>query len=211
MSNREQIWYNDIGHFLTYDNYYVILPLQQMTLEEKINAILRFFIYLGIFLSLIKSDYKYLFFGIIAGFISIILYSYESKVKVENEKFLEKEKIDIVNNKICSRSTTDNPFMNPTIADITENPNHPEACNIENDGIRNIVKQNFDKRMFKDVSDIYDNKASQRQFYTVPVTTIPNDQDSFAKWCYSNGKTCKEGNGEKCYTNTTYMIGGVRS
>ena len=33
---------------------------------------------------------------------------------------------------------------------------------------------------------------SQRQFYTMPNTTIPNAQDDFAKWLYANPKTCKE-------------------
>ena len=41
---------------------------------------------------------------------------------------------------------------------------------------------------------------SSRQFYTNPSTTIPNDQEAFAKWLYYNPeKTCKEGNGLECY------------
>ncbi len=33
---------------------------------------------------------------------------------------------------------------------------------------------------------------SQRQFFTMPWTTIPNAQNEFAKWLYLNPKTCKE-------------------
>lgn len=199
--SHERIWYDDIAHFYTYDNYYVILPMQQMTIEEKLNAIVRFFIYLGIILSLIKSDYRYLFFGIVAALVSVLLYQYDEKQKVITEKFLEDNKIDIVENKVCSRSTVDNPFMNPSIADIVFDPDHPVACNIENEKIKDIVQKNFDKRMFKDVSDIYNNQASQRQFYTMPVTTIPGDQTEFAKWCYGTPPSCKEGNGSQCYRN----------
>lgn len=197
----ERIWYDDLSQFMTYDNYYVILPLQQMTIEEKINAIVRFFIYLGVFLALIKSDYKYLFFGIIAAIISVVLYKYETGNRAKSEKFLERKEIDVVDNKVCSRSTVENPFMNPSIADIALNPDHPEACNLENGKIKGVVEKNFDTKMFKNVSDIYNNMASQRQFYSVPVTTIPGDQKSFAEWCYGTGPSCKDGNGEQCYRN----------
>lgn len=198
----EKIWYMDLSDFITYDNYYAILPLEQMTLEEKLNAIVRFFIYLGILLALIKNDYRYLFFGIIACIISIVLYRYQIAQKIQSEKFLEKKQLDIVDNKVCARSTVQNPFMNPSIADISLNPDKPEACNIDNPGIQNAIKRNYDRNFFKDVSDIYDKLASQRQFYTMPVTTIVNDQTDFANWCYKTGPSCKEKNGgEQCYRN----------
>ena len=58
----EIIWYENISGFLTQDNYFKILPIREMTLQEKLNAILRFFIYLGLLLALIKSNYKYFAF-----------------------------------------------------------------------------------------------------------------------------------------------------
>jgi len=36
------------------------------------------------------------------------------------------------------------------------------------------------------------NKNKQRQFCTIPSTTIPNDQESFAHWLYASPETCKE-------------------
>ena len=34
---------------------------------------------------------------------------------------------------------------------------------------------------------------SQRQFYTLPSTTIPNDPNNdFGKWLYNSSQTCKE-------------------
>jgi len=40
-------------------------------------------------------------------------------------------------------------------------------------------------------------------FITQPVTTIPNDQDSYQKWLYKiPGKSCKEGGAENCYGGT---------
>ena len=32
-----------------------------------------------------------------------------------------------------------------------------------------------------------------RQFHTMPNTKIPNDQNAFAKFCYGDMKSCKDG------------------
>ena len=38
---------------------------------------------------------------------------------------------------------------------------------------------------------LYEKKNSERQFYTVPNTTIPNDQKGFAEWLFKTENTCK--------------------
>ena len=60
--------------------------------------------------------------------------------------------------------------------------------------------------LYKDVSDIFSKNNSQRQFYTTPVTTIPNDQGSFADWLYKTPPTCKENNGNQCVANNFYNL-----
>ena len=45
------------------------------------------------------------------------------------------------------------------------------------------------------------NNAGDRQFYTMPVTDVVNDQTGFAKWLYDRGPSCKQGAVEKCYDN----------
>ena len=197
----EKIWYEDVLGFMGNDNYYRVIPIQTMTMEEKLNALVRFFIYLGVVLALLRSNYKYLFFGIVAAMTSVALYEYEKNRKVRTEKFLQKYNIDVVDNKVCSRSTVNNPFMNPSVIDISENPDRPAACFLENDKVHDLVEHNFEENLFRDVSDLYGKMSSQRQFYTVPSTTIPNDQDGFAKWLYRTQPSCKEGNGEQCYNN----------
>ena len=51
------------------------------------------------------------------------------------------------------------------------------------------------------MNDIYNNRNSQRQYYTMPNTQIPNDQTSFARWLYATPPSCKEGNGLQCAAN----------
>jgi hypothetical protein len=206
--NSERIWYEDLGGFITNQNYFHILPVQAMTMEEKLNALLRFFLFLGVLLALLRARSTYLFFGIIAAVMSILLYEFERTQRRKAEKFLAGKELDIVDNQVCARSTQHNPFMNPSLVDLTYHPERPPACNAENEAVKFVINQNFDANYFKDVGDLYDKFASQRQFYTVPSTTIPNDQTGFAKWCFGKGPTCKEGNGEQCLAN---MIEPVQS
>jgi Family of unknown function (DUF5762) len=202
-----KIWYEDLAGFMDVDHYYVILPMSNMTFEDKLNALVRFFIYLGILLTILKGNYRYLFFGIAACIVSMILYEFQSKKNTKTEKFFEDKQLDIVNNKVCARSTVDNPFMNPTMYDIATQPDRPAACHVDSEKVQEDIERNFNARLFSDVSDLYGKQASQRQFYTMPSTTIPNDQTGFAEWLFGSGRTCKEGNGLQCNRNMYRWIG----
>lgn len=179
----EQIWYLDLTHFLTSKNFYQMLPTQEMSLEQKLNALLRFFLYLSIVLSLVMVNAKYLFIGIIAAIVSYIVYQFEQRDRSTAEKFLEDKTLDIVDNKLCTRTTIDNPFMNPSIVDIKYNPERPAACNIES--VKDRVEANFKKRVFKDVNDIWGKDFSAREFYTTPqqlfLTTKKDLQNGFTE------------------------------
>jgi len=208
----EQIWYDDIPGLFTETNYFLVLPMRDMSIQQKLNAIVRFFAYLGIFLALVRSDYRYLFLGIIAAILSIGINMFEQQKQDVAEKFLEKRELSIVDNKVCARSTVDNPFMNMSIADITLNPAHAQACDVENPRVKKTMDKNFNARLFRDVNDIFGNGASERQFYTMPVTTITNDQAAVGEWLYGgNGTSCKDKfdhkSGVKCWEN----IAGVEA
>lgn len=198
----EKIWFQDLPGMFTLDNYYIILPLQNLTFEEKLNAIVRFFIYFGIIMALIRSNTNHLFWGIAALVITAIVYKYHVKTRTRVEKYLLEKEVDVMDNTVCKRSTVENPFMNPTVNEYDTNPGYENACSIENKKVYQKINDNFHKRLFQDCSDIYDKTASQRQFYTVPNTSIPNDQEGYAKWLYGTPPTCKEGNGFLCMTKT---------
>lgn len=196
----DKIWYDDLRGAFSEDSYHVVVPLEGMTFEQKLNATVRFFLYLGVLLAILKSDARYLFFGIAAAGASALLYEHRRAERARAERFLEHEEADVVGGKLCARSTVDNPFMNPSVADFGK-PGRPAACDVDDPRVQDAVAKNFNARLFKDVSDLYGKMSSQREFYTVPVTTVPNDAVGFAEWCYGRGTTCKEGNGTQCYGN----------
>jgi len=94
-------------------------------------------------------------------------------------------------NDTSRKPTPDNPFMNPILTDYN-NESDPKPANIDDDEIKNNIRQSFNKDLFRDLNDLFDVKNSERIFYTVPGGSIPNDQDTFAKWCYGHPPTCHE-------------------
>jgi hypothetical protein len=97
-------------------------------------------------------------------------------------------------NKTCTKPTIDNPFMNVTMKDYLniDEKGRPEACDTSDPIVKQSMDEFFNNNLFKDVNDVFGKMNSQRQFYTMPSTTIPNAQDEFARWLYLNPKTCKE-------------------
>jgi hypothetical protein len=87
--------------------------------------------------------------------------------------------------------TIDNPFMNPILNDFnTENVPYP--VNMNDEDIKEKINLTYNKDLFRDLSDLYDSKNVERQFFTIPGGAIPNDQQKFAEWCYKTPYTCKE-------------------
>jgi len=83
----------------------------------------------------------------------------------------------------CKKPTEDNPFMNPTFTDFN-NGDPPAACNVDDDQINDEMKVNFNHQLFRDVDEIWEKENSQRNFYTMPNTAVPNNQKEFAMWLY---------------------------
>ena len=54
------------------------------------------------------------------------------------------------------------------------------------------------KKLFKDLGDEIEFDRSMRNFYSTPNTKIPNDQEGFAKFCYGDMPSCKEGDPLAC-------------
>ena len=197
-------WINNLNELLNP----ILIPTENMTLEEKLNTISRLILFIGIIAAFIFNDSRYILFIIIMLIISIIIYSFQNKNLLSSEKFLDNKNLDIIDNKLCTKPTVNNPFMNPTIMDVTYNSNKPTACSIDNKKITNLISDTFYSRVFRQAGDIYGKMSSERQFYTVPCTSIPSDQTSYAEWLYKTGKTCKENNGAQCLNNiyTDYKL-----
>ena len=122
----------------------------------------------------------------------------ENIVKLQNEGVNDGFLMDEIGEG-CRIPEKDNPFMNPTI--YRDNNSKKPCLSYNNKGIQKDIEEKFNEELYRDVNDIFGKNNSQRQFYTVPGKTNPNDLESYKNWLYSTPATCKEGNGLQCAAN----------
>ena len=123
--------------------------------------------------------------------------------EIQNKKIVEKLQIPVKKN--CQKPTNDNPYMNVNINDMNKKPEKIESCDINDDDIKEDVLEKFNNNLYRNVGDLYGKHNSERQFYTLPITTVPNDQKGFAEWLYKTDDNCKY-NGVNClkYSDERY-------
>lgn len=183
-----KFWLDDISVLFTdMDDFY---PSYDMNLVEKLNAIVRLSLYLGIILTLVSYNYLYLYIPIaISGFTILI---YKTQKQNMEQFFIEYDRQCCSDNKPCVKPTVHNPFMNFNY--ITDDRNRPPACkSYDNEAIKQDIEDKFNQNLYRDVGDLYSKNNSQREFYTMPSSRVVSDQTSFAKFLYAQPqKTCKE-------------------
>jgi len=175
-------WFNDPTVLLkNMDEFY---PRNNLNIINKVNAIARLSIYYSLIIIIFKLDTKYLSLSFCLLLLSVFLGSdnFENNTNIEN------------NNK-CTRPTKNNPFMNFTVGDQIKNPNKPEACQF--DDIREEEIKNYRFGMYPDSADLYGKTITDRNFYTMPSTTIVNNQEGFLKYLYGDFGKCKS-EGKDC-------------
>jgi len=176
----------------------VLIPTDYMSIDEKLNTLTRLIIFVCLILSLIARDARILLLMIILVLLIVAVHTYQNNFSIQTDNFLNMNELDIVDNMLCTKPTKNNPYMNPNLLHINDDI---PACPLSNQSVDEKADELFDLGMYRNADDIYDRTTSKRQFYTVPATTIPNDQTTFAHWLYNRGPTCKENNGIRCYTN----------
>jgi len=174
-------WLNDYSILLKNEFY----PMNTMTQNEKLNAITRVVILLSLAGFMFTQELKYIWVGL---FTIVIIIFYQKSI--EKPEAFTKQTFQTV-------PTQKNPLMNVLLPEINGNPNRGEALKynvkVENQ-ITDAVKKGLDPRLYRGTNNELDLEYSMRQFYTNPSTTVPNNQEEFAQFCYSDMISAKEGN-----------------
>ena len=212
-------WINNPMILFNKDKIMEIWPLENMTMEEKLNSITRLVLLLTILGYLITKNIKIIVTGAITLFSLVLLY----KMKMENtlktnikdlnikEGFTNPELYKMLR-KNFTEPTVTNPAMNVLLTEIDDNPNRKTAAPCYNkvvekdmnDKTKEFITNNFDdktnidERLFKDLGDSFVFDQSMRTWNSTPNTTVPNDQKSFAEYCYGDMITCKDGDEIAC-------------
>lgn len=212
MTKKDKFWTDDLSILYRDKKYLEFFPSNDMTKEEIGNAITRYSIYLFIIFFSFFSMNKYIILPVLILAFVCLFNQIEKKDKREKnlkkneermksiEKFSNKKK-----KKKCVKPTKSNPYMNVLVSDYKNNVNRPEACEHDDEEIKEKVQENFYSDLYRNVGDLFGKRNSERQFYSTPVSTIVNDQKGFAEWLYKSDDDCKN-NGRNClkYSDKRY-------
>ena len=129
----------------------------------------------------------------------------EEVEEIKAEKKAVKENFQVAEVVVPTKTypTARNPFMNVLLDEIKYNPMRPPAANIGDMEVKTTLDDFFRVEFTSDPTDVFGRSQSQRQFITMPSTTVPNDASSYQNWLYKiPGKTCKEGGRDACLPGT---------
>jgi preprotein translocase subunit YajC len=172
-----------------------------MTPFEKTIVLIRISIYFGLVLCVI--DYRFLLLPISAILIFYAIACIRQQQQQSNTKssfsgVLSPDTRDVIAmsgqvpstrdvvGNLVAISTSNNPYMNAMPFDNRNRCPAPE--NITAAHVAQQITQNAMRHAMVDATDIYYRNTGDRQFYTMPCTTYPNNQGDFARWLYGSSK-----------------------
>ena len=187
-----------------------IWPKSNFGLAQKLNAITRFIILFSI-LGYYLTKSMYIPVSALVSIVVIVIIYKTKKINRINEAFSNIKKTQKISNvleKEFTMPTKKNPVMNVMMNDYKDDPKRKPAAPLYNKQVlekMNKAAQNKNAKLFRNLGDNLAFEHSMRNFYTMPNTSIPNNQKDFALFCYGNMPSCKEGNYLQCSKNNSRL------
>jgi hypothetical protein len=174
----EQIWFKDPAVLFAPDQWSRFVPTKSMTTVQALNAVVRFSVYFSVILFLATQITGYLLAIPAVMGATVLLFTLFPHGRV-----LETFKAD-VSGKQYTMPTAANPFMNPLLTEITDNPDRLDAAPVIRRDVQAGIMKSFQQTsdIYMDTSDLFDQASAIMPFHTLQSATIPNDQDGFLKW-----------------------------
>ena len=186
----EAFWYSDPNILFRKDTWYRFVPQPNMSVREALNAVVRFSVYLSVLLFATSRDPWYLVIVPIVMVLTVLLNRTFPEAKRLMEGFASGPVVTGYTGTERSEPTPDNPFMNPGLTDILDNPDRPPAAEITNVETRDKVNEAFAQtsNIYMDTTDVFDLVQSQRNFYAVPA----DDHAGFLKFLGKNAQATNQ-------------------
>lgn len=186
----DRVWYRDPAVLLKRPLEF--FPTRDMTPAERLNSITRFVIYASSGIAAYRQDATVLGIGAIVVIVLALVFSARSgKDTVTGEDIKEDGKIG--ERQKCRPPTPENPFMN-VLADEYGDSAMPGACPVTSSTLKRS-NDYFGQGLPREISDVYHNRASDRQFVTMPASGKNGVPDTLAFRNYLFSETVK---GPKC-------------
>ncbi len=208
MSNT--FWLNNPLVLVDKDHVTEIFPSSKLSYVSKLNAITRIVIILSILGYFVTKSVKVLISAVMTILIIAIIYKTQKQERIKNSINKQELKEGFANaanyekhKSKFTEPTKNNPLMNVLLPEINDKPKRKPAAPAFNRSVEKKINEKAgnvgpDPRLFLDLGDSISFEQSMRNFYSTPNTKVCNDQSSFAKFCYGDMPSCKEGNEFQC-------------
>ena len=215
-------WGNDPNTLFDPNFIMEFFPMSSMTYNQKLNAISRLVIVLSIILYFVLGSVRVFIIGVLTlGAVWFLHYSQHQetkKVRFEEgfgggtdvaKKYYEDKWLP---EDVFAETTRENPFQNVMMTDYDvaamKKPAQAAFSQSVQEDVMTHAKSMIDsvnpeqpkisEKLFRSLEDNLAFEQSMRPFYSTAATTIPNDQGSFADFCYGSMVSCKDGNPFAC-------------
>lgn len=175
----EPLWINDPAILFSPSTWQKFVPTKDMDVSAALNSVVRFTVYFSILLYATSGKSSYLF-SIPVVLITTIVFS---KLFPTTRALVETFKVPTLTTNY-TMPTQENPFMNPLLTDIMDDPNRPDAAPITKNSVKREIEKAFQQtsELQMDTTDRFDQAQAMRNFATLQNGTIPSDQDGFLKF-----------------------------
>ena len=185
----EPFWYSDPSILFSQASWFKFVPTADMPVSTALNSVVRFSVYLSLLLFASTLRPMYLLIIPLVMIATIALDRVFPNARKIVEGFGNGLVVSGYKGDMETRPSDDNPFMNPHLTDILDNPMLPPAADVTRKDIRDEVNEAFAKtsNIYMDTGDIFQMVQSQRNFHTV----VTDDHAGLLKFLDKGKRTDK--------------------
>lgn len=175
-------------------------PTATQSADQRVSSTTRFILYAMCIVYLINRDTRVFALGALA--LSILYYMWNTNM-IKNgsgaRPTIGDSRVASVFRPNVTMPTTDNSMGNVLLSDYVDNPDRPAAAWYPS--MRTQVQQAWSQ-----IHPFERQRDAERNFYTMPASTIPNDQTGFAQAAYGKpfSPKCHDQGGAACDPDRFY-------
>jgi len=174
-------------------------PTATQSARERVSATTRFVLYAACLVYMITRDPRVFALGVVV--LAVLYYLWKSNMVSDGKlrSAIGDGRAGTVLRPDVTMPTLNNPMGNVLLSDYVENPDRPAAAWYPS--VRTQVQQ-----VWSQIHPFERLRDAERNFYTVPATTIPNDQTGFAQAAYGKpfAPKCHDQGGLACDPDRFY-------
>lgn len=174
-------------------------PTATQTADQRVSATTRFILYAACIVYIINKDPRVLALGGVA--LAILYYMWTTNMIKDGNlrSAIGDARYSTIFRPNATLPTTENSMGNVLLSDYVDNPDRPAAAWYPS--VRGQVQS-----VWSQIHPFERQRDAERNFYSMPATTIPNDQTGFAQAAYGRpfAAKCHDQGGAACDPDRFY-------